>query len=437
MRYFIKTFGCQMNEHDSEMIAGLLEKEGLKPAQTADEADIIVVNTCSVRESAENHIYGYIGNLKAKKTIDPNTIIVVCGCMAQNQSSAERLKSKARHVDIILGTFQLAMLPKLLKEVKLGSKTLSQRAGDTSDLQMDLPIIRGNKQQAQINIIYGCNNFCTYCIVPYVRGRERSRLSEYILAEAKEAAKEGFKEIMLLGQNVNSYGKDLPQKTSFAQLLQELHKIQGIERIRYMTSHPKDFDKNLLNTIKELPKICRHFHLPVQAGTDKLLKLMNRGYSISYYKDLIKEIKSNFPAASITTDLIVGFPGETEEDFQATLAFLKDCELDMAYTFLYSKRSGTPAAEMPNQLATEVKKSRLQALMQVQNEISLKINQKLIGEELPVLVEGPSKKNPALFNGRTNTNKIVLFPGNKNMIGQIIPVKITATKTWYLSGKPK
>ncbi len=433
MKFFIRTYGCQMNEHDSELLAGILTEAGYCQTLCETEADIIIVNGCSIRETAENKILGYIGNLKHAKE-ERGAIVVLAGCMAQRDGVAEAIFRRSPQVDIVVGTYHYYRLPELLQRVQQGEKHITDITGDTGDLPVLTPARRDNPFQAQINIIHGCNNFCTYCIVPYVRGREKSRPQEIIFQEAQAAVASGYQEVMLLGQNVNSYGKDLGN-TDFASLLRRLHTIEGLKRIRYMTSHPKDFTFALADTIAELPKVCRHFHLPVQSGCDKTLQAMNRKYDTAHYEEIYSYLKEKFPEAAFTTDLIVGFPGETEEDFAATLDFVKRCQFDMAYTFLYSKRSGTPAATMLNQVPDDIKNQRLQRLMAIQDPISLQKNCRFVGQVLPVMVESISKNNPQAMTGRTEGGKPVAFAGTPEQIGQIISVKITEAKTWSLYGE--
>ena len=435
MLYYIETFGCQMNVHDSETMAGLLEQAGHTEADCLEQAQIVVFNTCAVRQSSENRIIGHIGNLKHHKEAKPDSIIIIAGCMTQQKEMPEKLLQKFPFIDIALGTYAMDKLPQYIEEVMHKREKFVDNRENLRVYEGTLPSKRIDKSRAYVTIMYGCNNFCSYCIVPYVRGRERSRAPQEIKKEILALAADGCKEIMLLGQNVNSYGKDLSKQINFAGLLREIHDIEGIERIRYMTSHPRDFNLELLNTIAELPKICRSFHLPVQSGCDKILQKMNRGYTTATYKQLIKTVRNMFPVGSITTDLIVGFPGETEEDFRQTLEFLQECAFDAAYTFVYSKRSGTPAAEDPNQISAEVKKARILALMEVQNPISLNYNKAMIGREELVLVEGPSHTKANILTGRTDTNKIVNFPGDEKLIGEFIPVTIIAAKTWHLTGK--
>ncbi|MCR6545936.1 tRNA (N6-isopentenyl adenosine(37)-C2)-methylthiotransferase MiaB [Dehalobacterium formicoaceticum] len=433
-KYHVTTFGCQMNEHDSEIMGGMLESLGYEAEDDLNQSDIIIVNTCCVRESAENKIRGYIGNLKRLKQINPRLIIGIGGCMVQQPGAGEKLLKKAGHVDIVFGTHNIHRLPQLITEVRHGGHVL-EIDNEEQDIQDDLPVKRQGHIKAQISIMQGCNNFCTYCIVPYVRGRERSRHPENIKKEFIALGNEGFKEVMLLGQNVNSYGLDFSTSYDFADLLKELDATKKIKRIRYMTSHPRDFNQKLIDTIAGCSSVCEHFHLPIQSGSNHILQLMNRGYTRETYLSLVRAIKDQFPDCSITTDLIIGFPGETDEDFQDTLALLHEAEFDVAYTFLYSTRSGTPAAKMPGQIPQEIKRERLQQLMDVQNSISLRINQSLVGKIEEVLVEGKSKTSDRTLTGRTRTNKIVNFPGEINLAGELIRIKITAAKTWHLEGE--
>ena len=438
MRFFIKTFGCQMNEHDSEIIAGVMASAGYQQAGDMDAADIIIVNTCCIRESAENKIWGFIGNLKNCKYKKPGMILAVVGCMMQQKTIGDMLNRRGRHLDIVLGTYQQHRLPEYVSRILAGEKQIIDISEDNRDFPDTLPAVRQNNLAAQVNIMYGCNNFCSYCIVPYVRGRERSRDFAAILAEVRSLAASGVKEIMLLGQNVNSYGKDLRRAMpdadvpDFAAVLQAVSEVEGIERIRYMSSHPRDFSLQLADAIAGLPKVRAYCHLPLQSGSDRVLQAMNRGYDTDTYYRILERIRSHTPDAVITTDLIVGFPGETEEEFAQTLAFVEKCRFDAAYTFIYSPRSGTPAAKMSGQVAESVKKERLMRLTEVQNRISLEINRSYIGRKVQVLVEGPSKNNAELMTGRTPGNKIVIFPGDTSQIGRIVELEITDAKTWHL-----
>ncbi len=433
--YYTLTFGCQMNERDTEIIAGMCEEMGYTYIDRPEEADLLVINTCCVRESAENKILGHIGNLKRLKEKRPELILALCGCMVQQDQAAERLLKRAPHLDILFGTHNVHQLPKLVAQVKETGKPVIDVWQSEGEIVEHLPTRREGKLKAFVTIMYGCNNFCTYCIVPYVRGRERSRGVQDIVSEITQLAESGFKEVTLLGQNVNSYGKDLPEPVDFADLLLEVNKIPAIERVRFTTSHPRDLTDKMILAVAQGEKICQHFHLPVQAGSDQVLKKMNRGYTREYYLERVAKIREIIPNAGLSTDLIVGFPGETEEDFQQTLDLLQRVEFDAAFTFLYSPRSGTPAAKMAEQLSAEVKKDRLQRLMTLQNEISLRQNQKLLGKVVEVLVEGESKTNKEKLTGRTRANELVVFAGPKNLAGQLIPVKIIEAGTWTLEGE--
>ena len=441
MKFFIQTFGCQMNENDSAMICSLLQKRGMTACTTIEDADVILINTCCVRQNAENRALGFIGSIKKLKDNNPALTIVVCGCMSQREGVASLLQKSYRHVGIIIGTFAAARLPEYIAAYQANGQRIvdvDERYGGTELTRtLDDETLTTQGYRGQVNINYGCNNFCSYCIVPYVRGRERSRKPAEILAEISAMVSHGMKEVQLLGQNVNSYGKDFQEDgVDFADLLKQIHAIDGLERIRYMTSHPRDFSQRLLDTIAVLPKVCRHFHLPVQSGCDRLLKLMNRGYTSAYYYGLLEQIRSRFPDAVITTDLIVGFPGETEEDFQTTLAFIEKCQFDSAYTFLYSRRSGTPAAKMPDQVPEEIKHERIQRLAAVQDPISLAKNEQMIASLQQVMVEGPSRNNPNMFSGRTDGNKIVIFPAEEKLsAGDMVQVRICEAKTWNLVGE--
>ncbi|MCR4962998.1 MAG: tRNA (N6-isopentenyl adenosine(37)-C2)-methylthiotransferase MiaB [Firmicutes bacterium] len=433
-----------MNENDSRLLHNLLLSSGYQAADDIEEADIIIVNTCCVRHTAENRALGFIGSLKHIKETKPETVIVVCGCMTQQNGEAEWLMKRARHVSVIIGTFAASRLPQYIAAYRANGKPVIDVAENYDNENLsNLPALAGGPDlhygfKAQVNIIYGCNNFCSYCIVPYVRGRERSRSPQEIEEELRFLCSRGVKEVQLLGQNVNSYGKDLAEKTDFAALLRRLNGVDSLRRLRFMTSHPRDFGDDLIETIAGLDKVCHQFHLPVQSGSDRILRLMNRGYDSGYYLDLLAKIRRVFPDAVITSDLLLGFPGETEEDFQQTLDFIKEARFDAAYTFIYSRRSGTPAAEMPQQIEDGVKKERLQRLMDVQNPISLRLNQKAVGEKQEVLVEGRSKNNPAYLSGRNYGNKIIVFPAASDatvQAGDMAWVQVTGAQTWNLSGE--
>ncbi|MEW6723620.1 MAG: tRNA (N6-isopentenyl adenosine(37)-C2)-methylthiotransferase MiaB [Bacillota bacterium] len=432
MRYHILTYGCQMNVHDSETLAGILENTGYEPTGRPEEADFILLNTCAVRQTAEERILGRLGELKRFKYERPGIIIGVCGCVPQQKGAAERIMQRAPHVDLIFGTHNLHRLPELLARAGKGQRVIEVVEG--AGRAEGLPMRRQGGHAAWVNITYGCDNFCSYCIVPYVRGRERSRPPEAVLEEVQQLAREGYLEITLLGQNVNSYGRDLRGSVTFAGLLRQLDAIPGLERLRYMTSHPRDFTDELIEVIAGSSKVCEHFHLPLQAGSDRILRAMNRGYTQEHYLGLIEKIRRAVPGASLTTDIIVGFPGETEEDFLETMRVVDQLRYDAAFTFMYSPRGGTPAAARPDQIAAEVKKERLARLMRRQNEISREINKHLVGTRAEVLVEGESATDPAMYTGRTRTNKPVLFPACPDLSGSLQSIRITEARTFTLYG---
>ncbi len=435
MRYNIETFGCQMNENDSERLSGMLSEMGYSECAKRADSDLIIFNTCCVRENAEQKVYGHLGALKKLKDINPNLKIAICGCMMQQKEVVEHIKKVYRHVDIIFGTHNLYKLPELLNNAMNSDKTIIDVWESTGSIAENMPIIRRENLKAWVTIMYGCNNFCTYCIVPYVRGRERSRSLEDIKNEVNKLAKDGCKEITLLGQNVNSYGKDLDDNISFAMLLRELNEIEGIERIRFMTSHPKDLSDELIAAMRDCDSVCEHLHLPVQSGSTKVLDEMNRKYTKEQYLELVRRIKEQIPDISMSTDIIVGFPGETEEDFSETMDVVSKARFDMAYTFLYSKRTGTPAAKNPDQVPEEVKKERFDRLLELQNSISREINDELLGKEVEVLVEGLSKSSKTTYTGRTRGNKIVNFKGREDLVGRLVKVRIETVQTWSLLGK--
>ncbi|KYO64456.1 tRNA (N6-isopentenyl adenosine(37)-C2)-methylthiotransferase MiaB [Thermovenabulum gondwanense] len=436
MKYKVITWGCQMNVHDSEVISGMLEKMGYVPAEGIKDADILILNTCSVRETAEQKVYGRLGQLKPLKQNKPNMIIAITGCMIQQPHVVDFIKDKYPFVDIIFGIHNVSKLPQLIETVNYSNYTIVETIENETWLEEGLPYLREDNIKAWVTITYGCNNFCTYCIVPYVRGRERSRKPADIINEVKSLAEKGVKEINLLGQNVNSYGKDLlDERITFAQLLYELNKIKGIERIRFTTSHPKDLSNELIFAMRDLEKICEHIHLPIQAGSNKILKLMNRNYTREHYLELIQKLRDEIPEIAISTDIIVGFPGETEEDFLDTLDIVQKVQYDQAFMFMYSKRKGTPAAEMENQVEEEVKKDRLERLMKLQDSISAKKNEQMKEKLVEVLVEGYSKKDKGKLTGRTRTNKIVNFKGSESLIGQLVMVKIVEPHTFSLFGE--
>jgi tRNA-2-methylthio-N6-dimethylallyladenosine synthase len=433
--YIITTFGCQMNEHDSEVLAGMLEAIGYTPADAIDSAAIVLLNTCCVRETAENKVFSLLGRLRRQKLENPDLIIGVCGCMPQQDKMAARIAQLFSHVDLVFGTHNAHQLPELINKVSESRKTLQAVWPGSGGIPEGLPVKRKSGVRAWVTITYGCNNFCTYCIVPFVRGRERSRKKEDILSEVAMLAGEGYKEIVLLGQNVNSYGKDLEGEMDFALLLHELSDINGIRRIRYMTSHPRDFNERLISAVAGLSKVCEHFHLPVQAGSNRILEKMNRGYTREYYLDLIEKIRLHIPHAAVTTDIMVGFPGEDVNDFNDTMDLVRQARFDSAYTFVYNTRPGTPAADMGAQVPEEVKKERIQALIKLQNKIGLEKNMAEVGREQEILVEGQSKKDSGLLFGRNRGNKTVMFPYSRDLAGEIVRVRITAAHQAYLAGE--
>lgn len=432
--YYIFNYGCQMNASDTEHYAGQLEELGYMPAEDFHAADVIIVNTCCVRESAEKKIAGKIGELKNVKTKNPEVVICVAGCMAQKDG--EKLLKKHPQVDLLLGTAYVNDFKNILTDYLADRKGALYTDLTIHQSEFEGKMVRQSPFSAWIPIMYGCNNFCTYCIVPYVRGRERSRAIENIVAEIEQAVKEGYKEFTLLGQNVNSYGKDFGEKDAFAKLLRRVNEIEGVERVRYMTSHPRDMNEEVIKAVAECEHVCENFHVPFQAGSDEILRKMNRGYTREKYLELIKMIRSYVPDAAITTDIIVGFPGETEQDFKDTLVLVQEVGFDAAFTFIYSKRSGTPAAKMEGQVPLDVKKDRLNRLMEVQNLSSLHRNEEMLGKVVEVLAEGPSR-NPAVWTGRTRTNKIVLWPveGKVYQPGDKVMVKVDTAQTWLVKGK--
>ncbi|WP_313972032.1 tRNA (N6-isopentenyl adenosine(37)-C2)-methylthiotransferase MiaB [uncultured Selenomonas sp.] len=433
-RAFIGIYGCQMNISDAERMEGQLATLGYERTEDMARADLILLNTCCVRETAEDKVYGKIGEIKHVKRANPALIFGITGCMAQKEGEA--LIRRAPHIDFVLGTNKVHELKATVRRLESARRgpVVDVLLGD-APLPENVPIERTGRLSAWVPIMYGCNNFCTYCIVPYVRGREHSRMPEDVVREVEEAAAQGFKEITLLGQNVNSYGKD-HKIASFAELLLMVDAVKGVERVRYMTSHPKDLSDAVIDAVRQGRHICPHFHLPVQHGSDRILRAMNRVYRKDAYRSLVERIRAAVPDASLTTDLIVGFPGETEEDFGELLDFLREIRYDAAYTFLYSKRSGTPAATMEAQVEDSVKKERLHRLMEVQNEISLEKNAALKGTVQEVLAEGPSRTDEDVWTGRTGTNKIVLWrKKGQETEGDIVRVRITQPQTWVLKGE--
>ena len=432
--YHVKTYGCQMNEHDTENIEGLLESIGFTKSDEMEEADIVILNTCSIRENAHNKAFGMLGRLKHLKEEKPNLIIGVCGCMAQEEVVVNEILSKYRHVNFVFGTHNLYDLPRLIYENMENAKTKIDVLSIEGDLVEGLPVRRANNFKAYVNIIYGCDKFCTYCIVPYTRGKQRSRTKEDILKEVNELKESGCKEVTLLGQNVNAYGKDLGLGYDLADLLEEVAKT-NIPRIRFITSHPWDFTDRMVEVIKKYDNIMKYVHLPIQSGSDRILKLMGRRYTRDVYKELFDKLKK-IEGIAITTDIIVGFPGETEEDFLDTLDMVNYCKYDGAFTFIYSPRVGTPAAKLfeSDKTTLEEKEQRLYRLNELINNYSLESNKKMLNNCYEVLVEGISNKDGMMY-GYTETNKLVNFKGTNDLIGKLVTVKIIDSKSFSLDGE--
>ena len=434
--YHIMTFGCQMNEHDSEIMAGMLEEMGYSETQKRAEADIILINTCSIRENADKRFFGSLGQLKRLHREKPEMIVGVCGCMMQQQHIIDAIRKKYSWVDLVFGTHNIHELPELITEILNDRQKVVSVWSEHRGIFEGLPSKRRYPFKAFVNITYGCNNFCTYCIVPYTRGRERSRLPEDILKEVRELAADGVKEVMLLGQNVNSYGLADGFEMDFADLIYAINEIEGIERIRFMTSHPKDLSDKLIGAYRDCEKLACHIHLPVQAGSNRVLKRMNRKYTRESYLELIRKLREATDGQiAITTDIIVGFPGETEEDFEETLSLMAEVQYDSAFTFLYSPRPGTPAAEYDDQIPEEVKHERFNRMREVLDAGMANNNAVYEGRIEKVLVEGPSRKNKKTLTGRTESMKIVNFVGTPEMVGRIVKVKITEAKTYSLEGE--
>lgn len=433
--YHITTLGCQMNAHDSEKLAGILQTIGFHE-EAEEQADLVVYNTCCVRENAELKVYGRLGYLKGYKRRNPDKRIVLCGCMMQEDVVIDKIRTSYPWVDLVFGTHNLYRFAELLEEMYNEKGQLIDIWQEAGEIVEDLPTLRKNSFKASVNIMFGCNNFCTYCIVPYVRGRERSRRPDDILAEIRELAASGVREIELLGQNVNSYGKGLDEPVSFAWLLYRVSEIPGIDRIRFMTSHPKDLSDELISAMRDCPKVCPHFHLPLQSGSSRLLGRMNRHYDKEQYLALVDKLRAAVPEIALTTDIIVGFPGETEEDFNETLDVVRRVRFDNAFTFIYSRRVGTPAASYPDQIPEAEAKAHFDRLLEVLAEGMNERNSRLIGRTLMVLAESTNSHDDRMLTGRSEGNYLVHFEGTPDQIGQIVPVEIDCQKTYYLIGHP-
>ncbi len=433
-RYYVRTYGCQANERDSETLAGILEALGYAPAKGEEDADVILINTCAVRRNAEDKVLGELGSLKRLSVQRDDLIIGLCGCMAQEEEMVNIILEKYRHVNLIFGTHNLHRLPQLLHAAIEGNERCVEVFSQEGEVIENLPVRRFGRYKAWVNIMYGCDKFCTYCIVPYTRGKERSRAMEDILQELRELKVQGYREVTLLGQNVNAYGKDLGIEGGFAALLRESAKT-GIDRIRFTTSHPWDFSDEMIDAIASCDNIMPFIHLPVQSGDSDVLRRMGRRYTIEQYRSLFDRIKAAIPGCAVSTDIIVGFPNESDEQFAHTMDIVDYCRFDNAYTFIYSPREGTPAARMADSVPMEVKQERLARLNERWNAYALENNQAYVGRIVKVLVDGPSKKDEHIYSGYTETNKMVNFTADKVQAGEIIEVKITQARTWSLNGE--
>mgnify|MGYP003221648935 FL=1 len=433
LTYHVTTFGCQMNARDSEKLVGILDEVGYTEVED-ENADFVIYNTCTVRENANQRVYGRLGYLHSIKKKKPHMMIALCGCMMQEAQVVEKLKKSYSFVNLIFGTHNIYKFSELIVTALESDRMVIDIWKDTDKIVEDLPSERKYAFKSGVNIMFGCNNFCSYCIVPYVRGRERSRNLKDIVREIEKLVEDGVKEVMLLGQNVNSYGKNLEEPVTFAQLLKEIEKIEGLERIRFMTSHPKDLSDELIEVMKDSKKICRHLHLPLQSGSSRILKIMNRHYDKERYLTLVKKIKTAMPDISLTTDIIVGFPGETEEDFLETMDVVKKVRFDSAFTFLYSKRTGTPAAVMENQISEDVMKDRFDRLLEEVQTIGREMSSRDTGSVQEVLVEEVNEHDPSLVTGRMSNNLLVHFPGDASLIGNIVSVHLDECRGFYYMG---
>jgi tRNA-2-methylthio-N6-dimethylallyladenosine synthase len=432
-KYFIKTYGCQMNEHDSENIKAILEEMSFEYTDEMEDADLILLNTCAIRENAHNKVFGYLGRIKHLKETKPNIIVGLCGCMAQEEVVINEILEKYNWLDIVFGTHNIHALPDILLKALKNKKINVEVLSIEGDVVENIPVKRDSKYKAWVNIMYGCDKFCTYCIVPYTRGKQRSRLPEFIIEEVNKLVTDGYKEVTLLGQNVNAYGKDLDIKYGMANLLEDVANT-GIERIRFVTSHPWDFTDEMIEIIKKYDNIMPYIHLPLQSGSNNILKLMGRRYTKESYLKLFEKLKKTIPNVSITTDIIVGFPNETLDDFNETLEVVNKCKFDSAFTFIFSPREGTPAAKMNDSISLEEKNRRLYELNEVVNKYALENNMKYLNQTVKVLLEETSKKDENMLVGYTETMKLVNVKADKKYIGKIVDVKITDVKTWSMDG---
>lgn len=433
-KYYVKTYGCQMNEHDSENMRAILEDMGFTEASSMESADLILLNTCAIRENAHNKVFGMLGRMKHAKGENPNLMVGVCGCMAQEEVVVNTILEKYKWLDFVFGTHNIHTLPQILKEAMDSKKLTVDVYSVEGDVVENIPVKRDSKYKAWVNIMYGCDKFCTYCIVPYTRGKQRSRKPEFILSEVEELVKKGYQEVTLLGQNVNAYGKDLNLNYTMANLLEDVAKTK-IARVRFVTSHPWDFTDEMISVIGKYKNIMPYIHLPLQSGSNRILKLMGRRYTKESYLELFHKLKKELPHSSITTDIIVGFPTETEEDFLETLEVVNACKYDSAFTFIFSPRVGTPAASMKETVSLEEKEERLHRLNELVNQYSKEANENYLGKVVPVLIEGISENNESMLVGYTDTMKLVNVKGSKENIGSIVDVKITEVKTWSMNGE--
>ncbi|MCH6266269.1 MULTISPECIES: tRNA (N6-isopentenyl adenosine(37)-C2)-methylthiotransferase MiaB [Neobacillus] len=434
-KFYIRTYGCQMNEHDTEVMSGIFLALGYEPTDRTEDANVILLNTCAIRENAENKVFGELGHLKALKMEKPDLLLGVCGCMSQEESVVNKILKTYQQVDMIFGTHNIHRLPNILHEAYMSKEMVVEVWSKEGDVIENLPKERRGNIKAWVNIMYGCDKFCTYCIVPFTRGKERSRRPEEIIQEVRQLAAQGYKEITLLGQNVNAYGKDFEDlKYGLGDLMDEIRKID-IPRVRFTTSHPRDFDDHLIEVLAKGGNLMNHIHLPVQSGSTDVLKIMARKYTREQYLELVRKIKTAIPDVALSTDIIVGYPNETDEQFEETMSLYREVGFEIAYTFIYSPREGTPAAKMEDNVPMEVKKERLQRLNNLVNELSAEAMKKYQGQIVEVLVDGESKNNPDVLAGYTSKNKLVNFVGPKSAIGKIVKVKINEAKTWSLNGE--
>ncbi|MDD3414001.1 MAG: tRNA (N6-isopentenyl adenosine(37)-C2)-methylthiotransferase MiaB [Lachnospiraceae bacterium] len=435
LTFHVTTFGCQMNARDSEKLIGILEEIGYIENETEEDSDLIIFNTCTVRDNANQKVYGRLGALKKYKRSNPNLLIALCGCMMQEPSVIEKIKKSYSYVDLVFGTHNIFKFAELLYQRFQSDSMIIDIWKDTTEIVEDLPVDRKYFFKSGINIMFGCNNFCSYCIVPYVRGRERSREPKDIVREIEHLVADGVVEIMLLGQNVNSYGKNLENPISFAKLLEQIESIEGLQRIRFMTSHPKDLSDDLIEVMKKSKKICKHLHLPLQSGSSRILKEMNRKYTKEQYLELAEKIRNEIPDISITTDIIIGFPGETKEDILETMDVIEKVGFDSAFTFVYSKRTGTPAAAMDHQVPEAEVKEHFDLVLKKVQKTSRSVTQRLEGKSMEVLVEGINEQDEHLLTGRLSNNFMVHFPGSEELIGKIVMVNLEECKGFYYIGK--